>query len=202
MPDPVGSAAEIYVVDRGTKGTAHHDALSRLTSGEIACLDGVHAGLGSKEIARRLNISPHTVDARLRSACRKLSTNSRFVAATWLAEAHRSATEAPDDNLIYQDLSLHTRRDGVEQEAPIGEGIEPIGLVAQVSTANPTLDGLGSQSLKGQLRYSIAIIFGGQNNLSILKRLAWIGGIAALASIAFGLLLNGLVGVSRVILSP
>src|SRR3546814_9558180 len=55
--------------------------LSRLNAGERACLDMVTKGKVSKQIGRDLDLSPHTVDDRIRSACRKLGARNRLHAA-------------------------------------------------------------------------------------------------------------------------
>ena len=65
--------------------------IGSLSAGEIDCLKAVGEGLASKEIARVLGLSPHTVDARLKSACAKLDTKSRFVAAKIWAESAGAA---------------------------------------------------------------------------------------------------------------
>ena len=52
-----------------------------LTQAQQDCLHLVGRGLNSKEIARRLNISPHTVDMRVRKALRVLGVARRKQAA-------------------------------------------------------------------------------------------------------------------------
>jgi DNA-binding CsgD family transcriptional regulator len=62
--------------------------VARLTAGQRACLDLVDDHATSKEIALRLNISRHTVDARLRQAIQTLGVTSRREAAIiWRAAA-------------------------------------------------------------------------------------------------------------------
>jgi len=55
--------------------------VSRLTPGQRACLELVDDHATSKEIARQLGISRHTVDARLRQAIQILGVSSRREAA-------------------------------------------------------------------------------------------------------------------------
>jgi DNA-binding CsgD family transcriptional regulator len=52
-----------------------------LSEKEIECLELVATNHTSKEIARSLGVSPHTVDQRMRSAQRKLGVTSRAEAA-------------------------------------------------------------------------------------------------------------------------
>lgn len=55
--------------------------VARLTAGQRECLDLVDDHATSKEIARQLGISRHTVDARLRGAIQTLGVSSRREAA-------------------------------------------------------------------------------------------------------------------------
>lgn len=55
--------------------------VARLTAGQRECLDLVDDHATSKEIARQLGISRHTVDARLRGAIQTLKVSSRREAA-------------------------------------------------------------------------------------------------------------------------
>lgn len=52
-----------------------------LTESERACLRLVYQHMTSKDIARQLGVSPHTVDMRLRQAIRKLEVTTRVEAA-------------------------------------------------------------------------------------------------------------------------
>jgi DNA-binding CsgD family transcriptional regulator len=56
-----------------------------LTEAQRACLRGVLAHLTSREIAREIGISPHTVDGHLRAAIQRLGVSSRTEAALLLA---------------------------------------------------------------------------------------------------------------------
>jgi DNA-binding CsgD family transcriptional regulator len=55
--------------------------IDRLTETQKVCLRHVYEHLTSKDIARILNSSPHTIDTHIRSAQRILNVNSRFEAA-------------------------------------------------------------------------------------------------------------------------
>src|SRR3546814_17440278 len=108
------------IPDNGNKGK-----IATLNQGQIDCLRFVHAGLASKEIARLLNISPHTVDARPKSACGKLGTKSRFQAASILAECCPDppavTTTSHDTNSAYEDRVLPGGASLTPQEASEGE---------------------------------------------------------------------------------
>ena len=59
-------------------------ALAQLTDGQRDCLRLVYGHMTSKDIARVLGVSPHTVDMRLRTAMRVLAVGSRIEAARLL----------------------------------------------------------------------------------------------------------------------
>jgi DNA-binding CsgD family transcriptional regulator len=61
--------------------------VGRLSEGQKDCLRLVLAHMTSKEIARRLGVSSHTVDQRLRYAIRTLGARTRMQAALKLSEA-------------------------------------------------------------------------------------------------------------------
>jgi DNA-binding CsgD family transcriptional regulator len=62
------------------------DRMKKLSDGQRVCLRLVNRHHSSKEIARILKISRHTVDQRLALACRILGTESRREAARLFAE--------------------------------------------------------------------------------------------------------------------
>jgi DNA-binding CsgD family transcriptional regulator len=71
--------------------SASADRVDRLTKGQRDCLRLVYNHMTSKDIARALNVSPHTVDMRLRTAMRVLGVTSRIEAARTLVDAERAA---------------------------------------------------------------------------------------------------------------
>ncbi|HEY6916934.1 MAG TPA: helix-turn-helix transcriptional regulator [Allosphingosinicella sp.] len=73
------------------------EGLGRLTEGQKTCLRMVYRHMSSKDIARQLGVSSHTVDQRLRIAMQALGASSRIEAACMLA-----AEEGPYQRLIYQ----------------------------------------------------------------------------------------------------
>ncbi len=69
--------------------------VAKLTAGQRACLDLVDDHATSKEIARELGISRHTVDARLRGAIQTLGVSSRREAAIIYRAASQAQTYHP-----------------------------------------------------------------------------------------------------------
>ncbi|MET0371064.1 MAG: helix-turn-helix transcriptional regulator [Sphingobium sp.] len=78
-----------------------------LSEGEKQALRLVAQGFNSKEIARKLHISEHTVDQRVRTSLRKLHVNSRQEAARlFLHSESQSAQIGTYQPLIYQPKPL------------------------------------------------------------------------------------------------
>jgi DNA-binding CsgD family transcriptional regulator len=68
---------------------------ANLTRRQRECLQLVSAGFTSKEIARKLSISPSTVDNHLRDATLRLGKRSRVQAArTFIKSAHANLPDA------------------------------------------------------------------------------------------------------------
>ncbi|RJT22587.1 LuxR family transcriptional regulator [Chakrabartia godavariana] len=76
------------------------DRVAALSDGQRACLRMVAEHRSSKEIARALNISPHTVDKRLEHALRKLGVTTRWEAARMFAAY---------EGLVYEPLPVADR---------------------------------------------------------------------------------------------
>lgn len=78
--------------------------LALLTDGQRDCLRLVYNHMTSKDIARVLGVSPHTVDMRLRTAMKTLSVGSRIEAARLLVQDEAGGEVVPD---AYQPLIYH-----------------------------------------------------------------------------------------------
>ena len=78
--------------------------LAALTDGQRDCLRLVYNHMTSKDIARILGVSPHTVDMRLRTAMKTLSVGSRIEAAR-LAGAGRSGWGGASRRISTIDIS-------------------------------------------------------------------------------------------------
>jgi DNA-binding CsgD family transcriptional regulator len=117
------------------------NAIDRLTDRQRECLRLVHQHLTSKDIARRLGISPHTVDMRLRTAIRLLNVQNRTQAALLLANAEAAATYHRD---VYQTLTLDTPRQPEERpHIVVSEGVEQSDRTG-CSSNGPGTDAVGS----------------------------------------------------------
>ena len=81
--------------------------LAALTESQRRCLRLVLGHMTSKEIARELNLSSHTVDAHLKAAMRTLGVTSRVKAALILEAAERGMGDAVHHQpLVYQSAGM------------------------------------------------------------------------------------------------
>jgi DNA-binding CsgD family transcriptional regulator len=80
----------------------------RLSERQRECLELVGQGLTSKEIARKLNLSPSTVDNHVRSALERLSIDDRRAAARILQEQRTpvAQTTGPPQSYEKEPFSL------------------------------------------------------------------------------------------------
>lgn len=165
--------------------------LARLTDGQRACLRLVYMHKSSKDIARELGISPHTVDQRLKVAIQLLDADNRFDAACFLAwhegvEGYQS--------LIYQRPDVAAADGPLPKLPPIEyRGAQQPGMAMREqqlafkagpfgATARPLpLPDRGEKS----------------NDLTVLQKLGWIIAVAIFAALSFGALLAGLDALSR-----
>lgn len=185
------------------------ELLGKLSPGELRCLEMVAHGMVSKEIARQLDISPHTVDSRLRAVTRKLGARNRFVAAQYYTDAlqkSQNINNSDISNLIYEDLNLPEidLADMMGPSAGDGSGPdEPSPLTAfdQADKSSNQADGLALET-KGLMSHPLATFLGGENQLSVGKRLLLILGIAIGTAMAFTAIVNSLIGLSRLISPP
>jgi DNA-binding CsgD family transcriptional regulator len=76
------------------------DSIPRLTDGQRDCLRLVYKHMTSKDIARELGVSPHTVDMRLRTAMRVLAVASRIDAARLLIASEALHGGASDGAML------------------------------------------------------------------------------------------------------
>lgn len=168
------------------------DGLEKLTEAQRDCLRRVLQHMTSKDIARELGISPHTVDQRLRVAVKTLGVSSRVEAARLLAE-HEGLGASAYQPTVYQ--------------SPL---VVPPDVFASFDLASAGVhrtpgQEFGEQVRERQLSYQafvpesappIPLPFpvkaGEANTLSGVQRVGWIIAIAFLSAIAFGAVLAGL----------
>lgn len=187
--------------DEQYQGERPEDLLSRLNSGERRCLELVAAGMGSKQIGRELGLSPHTVDDRVRTTVRKLNARNRLHAAQILtlasaASAENSLKSVETSRLRYEDSDIPPRLDRADKEALVGEGDGPVDLRTG-EAFKPEFQDSGRARSWLEPSHPLAKFFGGENKLSIGRRLLVILAIAVGTAVAFTALLNTYVQLSR-----
>lgn len=174
--------------------TPEQHSINQLSDGQRDCLRLVFQHKNSKEIARELDISRHTVDQRLRVAMRKLGVENRRQAAMVFASA---SGETPYQSLRYQPSQIagvaparhdpprsdKKKETGAQVDNVLREAQQPFVVFADNETNNPrlSLPGLGRR----------------KHDLTILEKLAWIVGIAFGAALSYGAILSGLEALSR-----
>jgi len=95
-------------------------ALPTLSEGEKQCLALVAQGFNSKEIARQLHVSEHTVDQRVRTSLRKFGVPSRKEAARLFVSAQQSSPQ----NDTYQPL-IHQSEPVASDPVPAPSVVQP-----------------------------------------------------------------------------
>jgi DNA-binding CsgD family transcriptional regulator len=168
------------------------DPVARLSEGQRECLRMVYRHMETKEIARVLGISPDGVTQRIKTAMRILGVDRRRDAALILAEAEGTESYPP---LVYPPRDIATAPDpatfapstGGEQSGSSGEAMRE--EQAAFWTAPPS-PGSAMPFPKGGAR---------PNDLGAWIRLAWIAGIAIGIALAFGALVAGVEGLTRLI---
>jgi len=167
-------------------------SFDKLSEGQRECLRRVLMHQTSKDIARELQISPHTVDQRLRVAARTLGVSSRIEAARALARLENADTE-DYQSAVYQPSVVASDMSGGFVHSTAAGDKHTVGN-AQSEYARERQ--LTYQAFVPEARKAITppipLHAGDENQFGIWQRLRWIVAIAILATLAFGALLAGL----------
>lgn len=171
------------------------ERVARLSPGQLECLHLVNQHLSSKEIAAELDISPHTVDQRVRGALQILGVERRAQAARIVAQYAE-----PYQRLIHQ--SPHV-------EVPPST-LQPDGAVSHQIRHADRAGGAGGPGLITEqghdrpwppLQLPFATRSNPRNEMSVGVRLLWIVLIAIGAAFSAGMYLAGLESLSRLLSS-
>jgi DNA-binding CsgD family transcriptional regulator len=175
------------------QGNGVEARIARLTAGQLDCLRLVHQHLSSKEIANELDISPHTVDQRVRLALHTLGVERRTQAARLVAQH-----SGPYQRLIHQ--SPH-----IEPDARSGHPDTAVGHQIRHADRAGEAGGLGFiteqrlTSFRPSLQLPFATRSNPRNEMSVGQRLFWIAAIAIGAAFSAGMYLAGLESLSRLL---
>lgn len=164
----------------------------KLTDAQRACLRRVYQLQTSKDIARELGISPHTVDQRLRIAARTLGVATRIEAARLLA-SYEQNDRTLYQPLVYEPLDI-APDDDLRPGARRAVGEKSAAEYELNETARERQ--LHYQSFVPEQHRSITIPIpldlSDENKLGIWSRVAWIVFITIAVALSFGAVLSGL----------
>ena len=200
------------------------DPVLMLTEGQRDCLRLVFRHMTSKDIARTLNVSPHTVDMRLRTAMKTLGVDSRIDAARLLVAFETGSTAY--QSLIYQSSELGRAGDpamvgvpasaldedhAVQHPAPrsspdFGPSVPgpPRATGAPLASGGVARFAPGREVADEDERRTPATLgqslpWGDRNTLGRGPRLAWIAVIAIGSALSFGAILGALEALKRLL---
>lgn len=165
--------------------------LARLTEGQRTCLRMVLAHKSSKDIARTLGISRHTVDQRLKLAMKCLGAAGRVEAAQIHAQLEGAyqplAYQSPDIADLAGFEMLGPSAGGSRQAASVGAMREErAAFTVDLPERRPA-------------RLPLPLGGGAPNDLTAWQRLGWILAIVVLTALVFGIFVTGLEALSRLV---
>lgn len=164
------------------------------------CLRLVAQHYSSKEIARKLGISKHTVDQRLQHATQKLGAASRFDAARRFHEAEtKLGNPIPYDRMIYDaaDISFETA-DGRQRVSGGERDQSQDANVSRLQDA-PMAFSLGEpSSLEALLNPSVSTGKVSPPSLGPRAKFLLVISVAAISLLAFGAAVAALEVLSRI----
>jgi DNA-binding CsgD family transcriptional regulator len=181
----------------GSDGPTHADLMAmrvaRLTPGQLDCLRLVDQLLSSKEIATELQISPHTVDQRIRQALATLGVERRAQAARIVAQC-----SGPYQRLIHQSPYIEPASRNGHPEAAVSNQIRHADRAGKVGGA-----GFLTEQRPASFRLSLQLPFATRSNprneMNVSQRLFWIATIAIGAAFSAGMYLAGLESLARLL---
>lgn len=162
------------------------EGLGRLTEGQKTCLRMVYRHMSSKDIARELGISPHTVDQRLRIAMHALGACSRIEAARLLAAREEGAYQPP----VYQSPHVAPPQDLEEQQALVQR--DPEGQADGRHFGKAQAAYLVDSRSESRPAWPLRPRGARHNGLGNMETLLWVVLIPVGAMVAVGMLATGL----------
>jgi DNA-binding CsgD family transcriptional regulator len=169
--------------------------VARLTAGQLNCLRLVDQHLSSKEIAAQLDISPHTVDQRIRGALHILGVERRSQAARIVAQYGGEY-----QRLIHQPPHLEHFALSGHPEAAIGSQIRHADRAGEAGGAGFRTE-QRAVAFAPSLQLPFATRRNPRNEMSVGQRLFWIAAIAIGAAFSAGMYLAGLESLARLLSS-
>ena len=171
------------------------ERVARLSQGQLDCLLLVDQHLNSKEIAAEFNISPHTVDQRIRQALQILGVERRTQAARIVARY-----KDPYQRLIHQSPHIEPGTRNAEPEAAVSHQIRHADRAGEAGEAG-FLTEQRPASFRSSLQLPFATRSNPRNEMSVGQRLFWIAAIAIGSAFSAGMYLAGLESLARLLKS-
>jgi DNA-binding CsgD family transcriptional regulator len=175
------------------------ERVARLTAAQLDCLRLVDQHLSSKEIAAELNISPHTVDQRIRHALAILGVERRAQAARLVAQ-HSGQYEGAYQRLIHQSPYIPDDLQSDHPEAAVGQQIRHADRAGKIGDAGFITEQRPA-SFRSSLQLPFATRSNPRNEMSVGQRLFWIATIAIGSAFSAGMYLAGLESLARLMKS-
>ena len=169
--------------------------VARLTPGQLDCLRLVDQHLNSKEIAAELQISPHTVDQRIRQSLVILGVERRAQAARIVAQ-QEGPYEGPYQRLIHQSPYIPGDIENGQPEAAASIQIRHADRAGEAGGAG-FLTEQRPATFWPSLQSPFATRSNPRNEMSVGQRLFWIVAIAIGAAFSAGMYLAGLESLAR-----
>ena len=183
-PEPIGPAENEMAA-----------RVARLSQGQLDCLRLVNDHHSSKEIAAALQISPHTVDQRIRGALHTLGVERRSQAARLVAQYG-----GPYQRLIHQSPHIPDESQTGQSEAAVRTQIRHADRAGEARSAL-----IRTEQRVVVFGPSLPLPFATRSNprneMSVGQRLVWIAMIATGAAFSAGMYLAGLESLSRLLKS-
>ena len=171
--------------------------VARLTPGQLDCLRLVDQHLNSKEIAAELQISPHTVDQRIRQSLVILGVERRAQAARIVAQ-QEGPYEGPYQRLIHQSPYIPGDIESGQPEAAASIQIRHADRAGEAGGAG-FLTEQRPATFWPSLQSPFATRSNPRNEMSVGQRLFWIVAIAIGAAFSAGMYLAGLESLARLL---
>jgi DNA-binding CsgD family transcriptional regulator len=192
MPLKAAAAGSQDPDDRTGAVTAR---VAKLTRGQLDCLLLVDQHLSSKEIAAELNISPHTVDQRIRIALQTLGVERRAQAARIVARHPE-----PYQRLIHQSPYIEGPLPAEHSDGAVSHQIRHADRAGEAGGPDLNTE-QRSEPFRSPLPLPFATRSHPRNEMSVGLRLLWIFLIATGAAFSAGMYLAGLESLARLLKS-
>jgi DNA-binding CsgD family transcriptional regulator len=167
----------------------NRDAISQLTETQKACLRMVLLHFSSKDIARELGSSPHTIDNHLKAAMGRLGAVSRVEAARLLADF-----EGDDPR-----RSFASQSSVLAELAPLPPSSTDIVEEVEVGVVQRSVYQFGGLVNPLPERLPLPAFWGERNDLGHVQKLGWIMALVVLICLSLGAVMASLTALNNIL---